>query len=341
MRLAHFFEGKLGREEVSSAFLAMALDSVPRFREHFFKLVAPDEYNSLSLKEWSVKVEVRQVDVRMETDDTIVLIENKVNAGAKQDNQLLRYYLREKKHNPKARVILVYLAPGQIGKGEITRVTDSCKFQACTDDHLYHLSWETLATYSPQADNIRDMILRNGLDEIKRVIEEARTQKYFREGDRGILYHVVKSALNKLMEQTNVRLMGPWPGRENEQIYTAGTNVTLWLDSLFKAENEPPYAPINLRDENDLFRITIRSQFKLAGKVNKDLAKWWGQQIQAKSMEIPGVGIHHLQEDGWLVHSRATSGSKDLIENALVNTGVAVLGTLSQKLSSAGFELFK
>lgn len=341
MRLSHFFEGKLGREEVASAILAMALEGIPRFRNHFFKLVAPDEYNSLSQQQWSVKVEVRQVDVRMETEDTIVLIENKISAGAKQTNQLLRYYLRERKHNPKTRLILVYLAPGQIGKDEIERVTDSSEFKGRADDLVQHLSWETLAQYSSQDENIQDIILRNGLDEIQRVIDEARLQKYSREGERGILCDIVKRALIKISEKTNVSLMGPWAGRENEQIYTSSTNITMWLDSLFKAETEPPYAPINLCDDKGLFRFTIRSQFKLAGKVNKDIKEWWRQQAQAKFMDIPGVGTHYLQEDGWLVHSQAISGSEEAIEKGLVDTGVAVLGELSKKLSSAGFTLAK
>lgn len=342
MRIAHFFEGSLGREEVASALLAMALDSIPRFRRHFFQLVVPGEYASLSQRQWSIKVEVRQVDVRMESGDIIVLIENKVNAGAKQDNQLLRYYLQEKKHNPRARVILVYLAPGQIGKSEIVRVINSCEFQACMDDHVHHLSWETLAKYSPRAGDIRDKILRSGLDEIQRIIADARVQKYICEGDREIIQNIVKRAFSQLTEKTNVPLK-PWSGRNFEQIFTAATNVTMWLDAAFEVEKEPPFTPIDLRDEHGLLRITIRSQLKLEGKVKKssNLAKWWGQQIKAKFMEIPGVGIHQLQENGWLVHSKTISGSEESIEKAFVDTGAAVLGELSEKLSSVGFELSK
>lgn len=342
MRIAHFFEGSLGREEAASAFLAMALEGVPRFRSHFFQLVVPDEYTSLSRREWSVKVEVRQVDVRMESGNIIVLIENKVNAGARQDNQLLRYYLRERKHNPRARVIMVYLAPGQIGKSEVARVINSCEFQACTDDHVHHLSWETLAKYSPRAGDIRDEILRSGLDEVQRIIADARAGIYICEGDRKIIRNIVKRAFIQLTEQTNVRLK-LWRGRDIEQIFTADANVTMWLDATFDVENEPPFAPINLHDEHGLIRITIRSQFKLEGKVKKtsNLAKWWGQQIQANFMEIPGVGTHQLQENGWLTHSQTISGSEESLEKAFVDTGAAVLGELSQKLASAGFELSK
>ena len=342
MRISHFFEGSLGREEVASALLAMALDGIPRFRKHFFKLVAPDEYISLSQRQWSIKVEVRQVDVRMETDDIIVLIENKVAAGSKQANQLLRYYLQERKHSPKARMILVYLAPGQMGRDEIARVTDSSEFQSRKNDLVRHVSWGTLAKYSPRVGDIREEILRSGLDEIQRIIAAARVSKYICEGDREIIRNIVKRAFTQLTEKTNVRLK-PWGGRDFEQIFTAATNVTMWLDAAFEVEKEPPFTPINLRDENGLIRIIIRSQFKLEGKVKKtsNLAKWWEQQIKAKFMEIPDVGTHQLQENGWLVHSQTISGSEESIEKVFVDTGAAVLGGLSQKLSSAGFELSK
>jgi hypothetical protein len=342
LRIAHFFEGSLGREEAASAFLAMALEGAPIFRRHFFKLVIPKEYISLSRKKWRVKVEVRQIDVRMEADDTIILIENKVNAGAKQENQLLRYYLQEKKHSPRARFILVYLAPGLIGKSEIDRVTNSCEFMACHDDHVHHLSWETLADYPIRSDDIRDEILKDGLYQVQRIIAEARVQKYICEGDREVVRNIVKRSFSQMIEQTNVRLK-LWSGRDIEQIFTAATNVTLWLDAAFEVEKDPPFSPINLRDEQGLIQITIRSQIKLEGKVkkNSELAKWWKKQIESKFIDIPGVGAHRLQENGWLVHSQNISGSEESLERAFVKTGVIVLQALSQKLHLAGFDLCK
>jgi hypothetical protein len=148
LRIDHFFQGKLSKEEVSSAFLAMALDGVPEFRRHFLQLIAPKEFVSLNRKKWKVQVEVRHVDVLMDAGETVILIENKITAGAKQTSQLLRYYKQEKRHNPDARVIMVYLAPGSIGKGEITLVENSQEFQARTEDHVHHVSWEVLAQYT-------------------------------------------------------------------------------------------------------------------------------------------------------------------------------------------------
>jgi hypothetical protein len=66
LRLTHFFEGTLHKEEVSSTFLAMVLEGVPRFRSHFFRLVVPDEEISLDKRQWRVTVEQERVDVRMD-----------------------------------------------------------------------------------------------------------------------------------------------------------------------------------------------------------------------------------------------------------------------------------
>jgi hypothetical protein len=44
LRIAHFFQGTLHKEEAASAFLAMAIEGVPMFRRHFFEIILPDEF---------------------------------------------------------------------------------------------------------------------------------------------------------------------------------------------------------------------------------------------------------------------------------------------------------
>lgn len=52
-----------------------------------------------------------------------MLIENKLQAGSKQQGQLLRYYETQVKHNPEQRVCAVYLAPGAgLGASEVRLV---------------------------------------------------------------------------------------------------------------------------------------------------------------------------------------------------------------------------
>ena len=164
LRFAHFFESTLRREEVASAFLAMALEGVPSFRQYFFQLVLPNEKESLTERDWRIAVEQERVDIRMQSLDTVVLIENKVAAGAKQQGQLLRYYLEEKKRNPLPRIVAVFVAPGQIGQDEITRITDSSEFNTSGADVALHVSWDDIIQYPSHTDQQFVSLVRNGID---------------------------------------------------------------------------------------------------------------------------------------------------------------------------------
>lgn len=337
MRLTHFFQGSLRREEVTSAFLAMALEGLPNFRRYFFQFILPDEAVVLGERHWNVRVEEDYVDVRMDAGDTLILIENKVNSGARQQGQLLRYYVGIRQQKPYARIIAVYLAPGQIGKDEVEKVKNA---QTSANDYAQHISWEKLVAYPSDSNDMYDALIRSGLNEVQRIINEARVEKYPSAGDREIIRSIVDKAFNLLTEQPTVSLRR-WSGREFEQIFTVGTNVTLWLDAAFETGGEPPFSPINFRDESGQIQITIRSQIKLAGKVKKHsaLAQWWRQQIGVKGLEVPGVGAHYIRENGWFVYEGHFSGTEEAIARELVRTGEAVLRTLSYYLSQAGFEL--
>jgi hypothetical protein len=340
LRLAHFFESTLRREEISSAFLAMVLEGVPRFRRHFFRLVVPDEETSLGNQKWRVTVEQEREDVRMDGGNTVIVIENKLTAAAKQQGQMLRYYLREKKQNPTKRIIAVFIAPRGVGRDEIARVTSSTKFQSNPQDVAQNIAWEELAEYTPCTDDPFDALVRNGLDEVRRAIIEAKALKYTREGDRETIRNIVDQAFGLLKERTAVPLHR-WSEKNKEEILTTNTNITMHLDAVFDTEEETPFLPVNMRDADGRICITIRSQFKLAGKVKKDsaLAQWWRTKTRMESLEVPGVGPHRLQENGWFVHTRSYSGTEESVTEALTETGAAVLSTLNLSLSSGDFKL--
>jgi hypothetical protein len=46
LRLSYFFKGMLKKEEAASAFLAMALDGVPSFRDYFFRSLVSERSNA-------------------------------------------------------------------------------------------------------------------------------------------------------------------------------------------------------------------------------------------------------------------------------------------------------
>lgn len=98
-----FFQGKLGREEVTSAFLATLLEQQKSVRNGFFDLLAQslgqELADSLKRKSWKVGVEKDAVDIRLEAlrkpEPWVILIENKIQSGSKQVEQLRRYYLAQ------------------------------------------------------------------------------------------------------------------------------------------------------------------------------------------------------------------------------------------------------
>jgi hypothetical protein len=340
LRIAYFFQGTLRKEEVASAFLAMAIEGVPRFRRHCFEVILADEFERFDAQQWTVSVEEERVDVRIESEDAVILIENKISSGAKQQGQLLRYYSREMKHRARKRIIAVFLAPREIGRDEVVRVMNASEFNSRTQDLVRHVSWEALADYVPDPSDLLDNLIRNGLDEIMKVIKDVRAGKYAREGDREVIRDIVDSAFMALRNRTTIRLRR-WSGKDVEEIFTAGTNVTMWLHATFDVYDEPPFNPINLRDGNGMYQITIRSQFKLTGKLKKssDLSRWWKTNMPSSYFDVPRVGVYHAQEDGWFIHTKCISGTKDTIADALAETGEALLGALSHRLISAGFSL--
>ncbi len=340
LRIAHFFQRTLRKEEVASAFLAMVIEGAAKFRGHFFKIILPNEFELFQEQQWLVTVEEERVDVRTESEGAVILIENKISPGAKQQGQLLRYYLREKKLRPRKRIVTIFVAPREMGMDAVARVMNASEFKGSTHDVVRQVSWGELASYIPDPGDPLDALIRNGLDEIMKVTEEIRAGKYAREGDREVIREIVDSAFMELRKRSAIRLRR-WSGRDVEDVFTDGTNVTMWLDAAFETDDEPPFAPIDLRDENGMIQITIRSQFKLAGRMKKSshLSHWWKMNMLSSSFDVPGAGLYHPQEDGWFIHTKLISGTENDIDSALVETGEALLGALSRLLMSAGFQL--
>lgn len=80
MHLRHFFRGSRKREEVASAFLATLLED-PGFRQAFFKKLFPQAIDILSNPCWIVEVEAAGIDIRLDSDEAVMIIENKVRPG--------------------------------------------------------------------------------------------------------------------------------------------------------------------------------------------------------------------------------------------------------------------
>lgn len=163
MHLTHFFQGSLGREEVASAFLAMALEGCHRFRDYFLSLVAsPELADSLKQRKWRLSVEANSVDVRMESDDIVILIENKISSAPKKKGQLLRYYTAERARPPDRTIVCLYLAPGEVGQDEVLRVKSSPHFRS-SRDYAQQVSWDAVSNYETAPDDVVDGLIQRGL----------------------------------------------------------------------------------------------------------------------------------------------------------------------------------
>lgn len=340
MHLQHFFRGLLRKEEVASAFLATLLECDPAFRGAFFRELFPNAAVALTDADWSVRVEADLVDVRLDSGAAVVLIENKVKAGAYQSGQLLRYYASELARVPADKSIFVaFVAPEGVGVHETDRLAAWDAFRE--GDSTASVSWQTLAAIaaSLQPPEARRWFGESGFEEIARVIEGDSRPVYLVDDTRKVLRQVADNAFQELRDLWPVRL-SRWSGRDCEQILTNRTNVTLWLDLAFDTEDEPPYSPINVREGKSL-KVFLRTQFKLSsvGRKEPELMAWWRQRVRERLLEIPGLGEHQLNQQGWFGRTVETVLPADSLAGTMREAGLAVLEELSRRLGKVGFPL--
>ena len=326
VRLRHFFENMVRREETASAFLATLLDYDPAFRQAFLGLALDDPAIN-DHEAWAVRVEEDRVDVTLESSTTFVLIEDKIGSGAKQQEQLLRYYQTAVEARPGKRIVAVYLAPRGIGMDEVDLVRRSDLFAQRQSDVACYLPWESIAELVdrlPQSEGT--WFARSGMHEIERAVERARQERYPALGDRALVRGLTDNALSLLANRCPDVPMGRWGARDFEEILTYKIPVTVWLDAAFDVEAEPPFLPVGLV-QPDGIHLTVRSMFKLAGKVRRtsDLARRWDELAQARTVDVPGIGRHELQPNKWFVRSVPAIGTAEDLEGALADTGQHLL----------------
>jgi len=340
MNLKHFFRGFLKKEEVASAFLATLLESDTQFRDFFFETIFPNQAPFLAGSIWNVQVESDRIDVRLESDNAIVLIENKVRSSAYESGQLLRYYEMELARLCPGKVIfVVFVAPQGVGGHEIDNLVQHDIFRQ--DDFSAAIAWESLIMSIRKFDIPEPLkwFAQSGFDEILNIIENDSKAVYPREGVRKILAQIVDEAFNTLQTRLQTPL-SRWSAREYEQIQTNKTNVTMWLDLVFEIEDEPPYCPTNIQFDECL-KVTLRTQIKLSTKGKKipALKKWWREITTPKVIDIPDLGEHHLNSKGWFVSAETITLEPEMIIEKMATSGVAVLSELNRRLDEIGYSL--
>lgn len=349
MKLDYFFKGNLSKEGVASAFLATVFESSHAFRKHLLSLLGIEEAPTLASRSWTVEVEMNNVDITLSTKGLSILLENKVKDSAYQEDQLLRYYTAARDRDKQSRILAVYVARQGLGKSEVKRVNDAIKTSAFPLDKAVHLSWDDLAkSWDEFAQRERpgpaeqDIAYNLKLIQVQ-VISSGRQQKYLREGERGEVAAIVDRALELIAKDHSIRL-GRWSGRDFEEIYTQGTNATLWLDACFQADPEPPYAPVDVKI-GDRFRLRLRAQVRLAGDVQRKdpLYRWWYDRVAPKnSLRVPDLGdLHRKDGSPWFKYEEKIEDSAGNVAERMAFIGRKILQAISVRMADGGFDINK
>ena len=331
MDLHLLFKGKLGREDLASALLATLLEQRNDVRSTFFDLltesVGQAVGSSFKDKRWRVLVEKDAVDIRLEAGGKqgawVILIENKIQAGSKQPDQLLRYYRTQIQNEPDARVVAVYLAPDHMGSSEIEGVKRELK-----PGHFgIHVPWSSVLDCLDNSKSDPDGLTSSLAKEIRNAIKNAATQKYPHVGKRRVVHDAAWQVRDDMEAMVPSVEMGVWTNRDNFTLCSRGTNVTLWFVLHFEAEEKNPYLPVRLFDGQRM-RLTIWPMLKLSAKGRRDpkLKSSWLKRTRTGKISVPGVGVHELNKgNGWFEFERQLSEPPGQMVKELTNMGVAVL----------------
>jgi hypothetical protein len=114
-----------------------------------------------------------------------------------------------------------------------------------------------------------------------------------------------------------------------EEIITYGTPVTMWLQAVFAAEEDPPYTPIDLVHDGHL-HVTVRTACKLAGKVKRssELSARWKELVAAGHLEVPGLGSLALETNGWLAITSPVVAAPEELAAFMAEQGERLLAAL-------------
>lgn len=348
----HFLAGGVPREEAASALLAASLEHIESFRRHFFGLVVPGLANELSPVEWRVAVEESRVDVTLESEDTAVLIENKIKTAAMTDStQLVRYYRDYVSRHPHRRVVVVLATPSGRGQVFVDAIRKDEVFASRTEDIVARTTWDQLAAYDPSDD---DRLVPFAAEAISAVADSAALhaiRKSTRQSTGIACAEVVERAYEQVSRHTSIPLQywGPDAKVSADHVYyqmlSTKCPITVWSGILVpKAETardidelaDDPLCLIKIK----LNESRLQSRIKKGDLDDSSLAEfrdWWGHF----TAEVPIVDKSGFVYDWdaprkWLVNEfRADLESNDLVD-ILRDTTLDIIRRAEDSLRAAG-----
>jgi hypothetical protein len=337
MDLALFFK----REGAASALVGTLLKEVPEFRKQFFETFAedlePNLVQSLKGKDWDVDVEVHQVDIRLVARDgsTILIIENKIRAGAVQANQMVNYYERELRDASGKRIGLVYLAPGpSMGEREVERVREAIQKKGPQrGDFAVRVSWDDVKAIGDklypgsEAGDWQSRFIAEGFILIKKVIDASPDEKWPAVGDRKLVKDMAAEVTGRLSDAfPKIQLGKPWPLKHVYTVWTQKTNVTMWLGLVFNPSAEYPYQPDAWRVERG-FKLKLTGALKLAGVARRqlELRKQWEEETATGKLRVPVFENLTRQASGWMRSEQEVVGTTQEIVDVATKAGSGLL----------------
>ena len=268
----------------------------------------------------------------------MILIENKIRPGALQVNQLVNYY-RKVCGDPSDSWILSILVPPSpgYGAGETTRLAHHHK-QFRPTDTIRTVPWGTLAEFCSQVprEDADGEFVHRGFEIVLGMIKKAFQEKYPLVGGREIAQDIAQTVCNVLMNECTDMPFRCWRGKDFFNIYSVGTDLTVYVDLAFRVADTKPFAPLDIHSSKDI-TATLRTQFSLSakGKHNPALKEQWGRLCQQKLYDVPGNGPHELV-GRWFKREEPFSGDAKLLEQRLTEMGRALVNSVRHLERTSG-----
>lgn len=335
MNIHFFFEGKLSREEATSALLATLLEQRADFRAFFFDQCGIPESDRKSGDRWSIVTEKHEFDILMEcaSSDWAILIENKIKSGSVMPEQLNRYYRRLRTASDK-RILLVYLTP-KPGTGQTEFGRLSGDKESGTDDRFVHLSWPDIFAYESQmVTGDEDLeLVGSGFAATKNHIESSLQETYPLVGGRERVDEIacrIHSDLSKEFPHIQFRR---WRGADASTVYTAKCKISVYFKGIMDYD-ENSYEPVNLLNDDGTLNVTLEVNMGISesGRKKPEIVRKWQAMSEGGTIGIPGLGNMTTRSgDGkWFFWNSEITASDNEIHAELLEACRSVLKRLKE-----------
>jgi hypothetical protein len=343
VHLKHFFDGQQSRENSASAFLATLLEYDGRFRREFLALVPVltplDDSDTWKVKvedtsPWATPVQGVQagpgsIDVTMESPSTLVLIENKLAASAKQRGQLRRYYQAAVQRWPDKRIIVLYLGPtADLGNSEVALVRDTDEYKRrqaeTTADYVDSFTWVHIGEIIDSLPRGETWFAETGIEAVREAIKRA-TTALPHDPQRMELRRVVEDVKKRLAEQGRPAEFQRWSSVGAEDIITVKGPVSLFLTVVF--DIDPTSSMLRDVVVGDRFRLAIKTEVMLSprGHRSPTVVAAWNQLLETGSATIEGLGELPVRDKKRFGHFEARDYSEEELKALMVKRAVSVV----------------